>query len=85
MFQHAIPCRVKTLIDRICAPRTVISNWAYSRRANAELEDIDPLCRDLPEVLVIRFAIYHVVAKRLTEWNPKEPGNLLNLLMHPGA
>jgi len=45
-------------------------------------------------VLVIRFAIYHglkkwkllaVVAKRLTEWNPKEPGNLLNLLMHPGA
>ena len=51
--------------------------------ANAELEEIDPFCRHLPEVLSARLAIYHglkkwellaVVAKRLAEWNPKEPG-----------
>ena len=51
--------------------------------ANAQLEEIDPLCRHLPEVLAPRLAIYHglqkwdllaVVAKRLAEWNPKEPG-----------
>ena len=50
--------------------------------ANAELEEIDPFCRHLPEALVARFAIYHrlekweplaVVAKKLAEWNPKEP------------
>ena len=62
--------------------------------ANAELEEIDPFCRHLPEVLMARLGVYHglekwellaVVARNLTEWNPKEPGNLLNLLMHPGA
>src|SRR5678816_839591 len=56
--------------------------------ANAELEKIDPFCRHLPEVLVARAAIYHglkkwdllaVVAKKLTEWNPKEPGFFVEL------
>jgi hypothetical protein len=56
---------------------------AMFEEANAELEEIDPFCRHLPEVLVARLAIYHglkkwellaVVAKKLTEWNPKEPG-----------
>ena len=51
--------------------------------ANVELEGIDPCCRHLPEVLTARLAIYHglkkwdllaVVAKRLADWNPKEPG-----------
>jgi tetratricopeptide (TPR) repeat protein len=56
--------------------------------ATAELEEIDPFCRHLPEVLVARLAIYHglekwellaVVAKRLAEWNPKEPGFFVEL------
>ena len=56
--------------------------------ANAELEEIDPFCRHLPEVLMARLAIYHglkkwdllaVVAKKLTEWNPKEPGFFVEL------
>jgi hypothetical protein len=56
--------------------------------AKAELEKIDPFCRHLPEVLVARVAIYHglekwdllaVVAKKLTEWNPKEPGFFVEL------
>jgi len=56
--------------------------------ANAELEEIDPFCRHLPEVLLARLAIYHglkkwdllaVVAKRLTAWNPKEPGFFVEL------
>ncbi len=56
--------------------------------ANAELEEIDPLCRHLPEVLMSRLAIYHgmekwellaVIAKRLTEWNPQEPGYFVEL------
>jgi hypothetical protein len=56
--------------------------------ANAELEEIDPFCRHLPEVLLARVAIYHglkkrdllaVIAKRLTEWNPKEPGFFIEL------
>jgi tetratricopeptide (TPR) repeat protein len=51
--------------------------------ANAELEEIDPFSRHSFEVLVAHLAIYHglekwevlaMVAKRLTEWNPKEPG-----------
>lgn len=51
--------------------------------ANAELEEIDSLCRHLPEVLVARVRIYHglkkwelmeVVTKKLAEWNPDEPG-----------
>ena len=50
--------------------------------ANAELEEIDAFCRHSPEVLLARLAIYHglrkwellaIVAKKLTEWNPKEP------------
>ena len=56
--------------------------------ANAELEEIDPFCRHLPEVLVARLAIYHglkkwellaVVAKKLAEWNPQEPGFFVEL------
>ena len=56
--------------------------------ANAELEEIDPLCRHLPEVLLARVAIYRglekwellaVVAKKLVEWNPGEPGHFANL------
>ena len=56
--------------------------------ANAELEEIDPICRHLPETLLARLAIYHglekwellaLVAKRLTEWNPKEPGFFVEL------
>jgi hypothetical protein len=56
--------------------------------ANAELEKIDPFCRHLPEVLLARLAIYHglkkwkllaVVAKKLADWNSKEPGFLVEL------
>ena len=62
--------------------------------ANAELEEIDPFCRHLPEVLMARLAIYHglkkwdlmaIVAKKLAEWNPKEPAFSLNLPMQPDA
>jgi len=45
--------------------------------ANAELEEIDPFSRHLPEVLYHgrgKWELLAVVAKRLTEWNPKEPG-----------
>ena len=31
--------------------------------ANAELEEIDPFCRHLPEVLAARLAIYHGLKK----------------------
>ncbi len=56
--------------------------------ANAELEEIDPFCRHLPEVLVARVAIYQglkkwelmaIVAKKLVEWNPDEPGHFISL------
>jgi tetratricopeptide (TPR) repeat protein len=56
--------------------------------ANAELEEIDPFCRHLPEVLLARLAIYHglkkwdllaVVAGRLAEWNPNESGFFVEL------
>ena len=56
--------------------------------ANAELEEIDPFSRQLPGVLLARLAIYHglgkwellaVVAKKLVEWNPKEPGFFVEL------
>ncbi|MGI8957338.1 MAG: tetratricopeptide repeat protein [Chthoniobacterales bacterium] len=56
--------------------------------ANAALEEIDPFCRHLPEVLVARVAIYHglknwellaVVAKKLVEWNPGDPGHFIDL------
>ena len=52
------------------------------------MEEIDPFCRHLPEALVARLAVYHglkkwellaAVAKRLTEWNPKEPGFFVEL------
>jgi len=52
-------------------------------KANAEVEEVDPFCRHLPEVLVARLGIYHglekwellvVVAGKLAEWNPNEPG-----------
>jgi hypothetical protein len=56
--------------------------------ANAELEDIDPFSRHLPEVLVARVAIYHglekwdlmaIVAKKLIGWNSGEPGSEIRL------
>ncbi len=56
--------------------------------ASAELEEIDPFCRHLPEVLLTRVAIYQglkkwelmaVVAKKLVEWNPGEPGHFIDL------
>jgi hypothetical protein len=62
--------------------------------ANAELEEIEPFCRHLPEVLVARLAIYHglkkwdllaVVAKRLTECNRKSRAFSLSLPTRPGA
>ena len=61
---------------------------AMLEEANAELDEIDPFCRHLPEVLLARVAIYYglkkwellaVVAKQLTEWNPKEPGFFVEL------
>ena len=56
--------------------------------ANAELEEIDPFCRHLPEVLIARLAIYHdlkkwdllaVVAGQLVDWNPQEPSFFVEL------
>jgi hypothetical protein len=56
--------------------------------ANTALEEIDPFCRHLPEVLSTRVAIYHglkqwelmaVVTKRLVQWNPGEPGHFVDL------
>jgi tetratricopeptide (TPR) repeat protein len=50
--------------------------------AQAELEEIDPFCRHLPEVLASRIPLYRalekwdlmaIVAKKLTEWNPEQP------------
>lgn len=49
--------------------------------ANAELEEIDPLCRYLPEVLSARVAIYRnlkkwdlmaAVSRKLLEWNSSD-------------
>jgi hypothetical protein len=51
--------------------------------ANAELEEIDPFCRHLPEVLPARVTIYHgvkkwgllaLIAKKMAERNPQELG-----------
>jgi tetratricopeptide (TPR) repeat protein len=56
--------------------------------ANAELEEIDPLCRHLPEVLDSRVVIYQglqkwelmaIVARKLVEWNPGEAAYFLHL------
>ncbi len=50
--------------------------------ANAELEEIDPFCRALPEVLEVRLHIYQgaskwelmqQIATRLAEYDPNEP------------
>ena len=58
------------------------------QEANTELEEIDPLCRHLPEVLVLRVIIYHAlerweltaaVAGRLVEFDPSEPGYFVDL------
>jgi hypothetical protein len=55
--------------------------------ANAELEEIDPFCRHLPEVLIARIAIYcalkkwelmAIVGKNLVEWNSDEPQNFVD-------
>ena len=55
--------------------------------AKAELEKIDPLCRHLPEVLSARIPFYRalekwdlmaIVAKKLTEWIPEQPGNFVD-------
>jgi tetratricopeptide (TPR) repeat protein len=55
--------------------------------ANAELEEIDPFCRHLPEILTARVIIYRelkkwelmaLVAQKLAEWNPKEPGYFID-------
>src|SRR4051812_5243570 len=50
--------------------------------ANEELENIDPYCRALPEVLDARVGIYQglknweamaAIANKLVEWNPSQP------------
>ncbi len=55
--------------------------------AQSELEEIDPFCRHLPEVLAARIPFYRalekwdlmaIVAKKLTEWRPEEPGNFID-------
>jgi tetratricopeptide (TPR) repeat protein len=57
------------------------------QEAQAELEEIDPFCRHLPEVLAARIPVYRalgkwdlmaIVAKQLTEWNPDEPENFID-------
>ena len=55
--------------------------------AQAEMEQIDPCSRLLPELLAARIPLYRVlekwdliaiVARKLTEWNPEEPGNFVD-------
>jgi tetratricopeptide (TPR) repeat protein len=55
--------------------------------AQAEMEQIDPSYRLLPELLAARIPLYRalkkwdliaVVARKLTEWNPEEPGNFVD-------
>ena len=55
--------------------------------AQSELKEIDPFCRDLPELLAARIPFYRalekwdlmaIVAKKLTEWRPEEPGNFID-------
>jgi tetratricopeptide (TPR) repeat protein len=54
--------------------------------AQAEMEQIDSCSRVLPELLATRIPLYRVlekwdliaiVARKLTEWNPEEPGNFV--------
>ena len=55
--------------------------------AQAELEKIDPFCRDLPDLLAARIPHYRalekwdlmaIVAKKLTEWLPEMPENFID-------
>ena len=55
--------------------------------AQAELEQIDPSCRDLPDLLATRIPYYQalekwdlmaIVAKKLTEWRPETPENFID-------
>jgi len=55
--------------------------------AQAEMEQIDPSSRLLPELLASRIPLYRflekwdlmaIVARKLTEWNPEEPGNFVD-------
>lgn len=55
--------------------------------AQTEMEQIDPSCRLLPELLATRIPLYRVlekwdliaiVARKLTEWNPEEPRNFVD-------
>ncbi len=55
--------------------------------AQAELEKIDPRSRLLPELLAARIPLYRslgkwdlmaTAAKKLSEWNPEEPGHFVN-------
>ena len=57
------------------------------QEAQAELEEIDPLCGLLPEILAARIPHYRalekwdlmaIVAKKLAEWNPEEPANFID-------
>src|SRR5258705_13816612 len=57
------------------------------QEAQAELEEIDPLCRLLPEILAARIPLYRalekwdlmtIVAKKLTEWSPEKPANFID-------
>jgi tetratricopeptide (TPR) repeat protein len=56
--------------------------------AHAALREFDPRCRALSEVLSARVAIYRrpekwkvlaIVTEKLAEWNPEEPGHLIDL------
>ena len=55
--------------------------------AQAELKEIDPFCRDLPELLAARIPFYRalekwdlmaIVAKKLIEWRPEAPGYFID-------
>ena len=55
--------------------------------AQSELEEIDPSCRQLPELLAARIPLYRalekwdlmaIVAKKLTEWRSEEPANFID-------
>jgi tetratricopeptide (TPR) repeat protein len=57
------------------------------QEAQAELKEIDPLCRLLPEILAARIPLYRalekwdlmaIVAKKLAAWNPEEPAHFVD-------
>jgi tetratricopeptide (TPR) repeat protein len=69
------------------ARRSQLHRARHVRGANAELEEIDPFCRHLPEVLLARVAIYctlqkwelmAIVGKKLVEWNFDESRNFVD-------